>query len=220
LIVLDSVAALIPKSELEGEIGDASMGMQARLMSQALRKLASILAKSNTCAIFINQLREKLGVFFGSPEVTTGGRALKFYASARVETRRIASIKGAGGVDKGIRIRARVVKNKMAPPFRTAEFDLVFNEGIVHALCVFDMAVEMGIIKKKGAWFSFDNVQLGQGKDSAVEELKKTPQTLIDIENLVLAQIKAGHIPMPAPRAGSKEVESPEGSEQESLAEV
>src|SRR5580692_467804 len=157
IIVIDSVAALVPKSELEGEIGDQHMGLQARMMSQALRKLTATLSRSNTCAIFINQIREKIGVMFGNPETTTGGRALKFYASVRLDIRRTAGIKGNGenATDIGSRVKVKVVKNKCAPPFQTAEFDILFNEGISHIGSLVDVGVELGLIEKKGTWFSY-----------------------------------------------------------------
>ncbi|OGN68462.1 MAG: recombinase RecA, partial [Chlamydiae bacterium RIFCSPLOWO2_02_FULL_49_12] len=176
VIVIDSVAALVPKSELEGEIGDVHMGLQARMMSQALRKLTSTLSKSNTCAIFINQMREKIGILFGNPETTTGGRALKFYASIRLDIRRIASIKGADNRDIGNRVKVKVVKNKMAPPFQTAEFDILFNEGISHLGSIIDMGIASQIIEKKGAWLSYKNSRIGQGREVAREELKNNPK--------------------------------------------
>lgn len=191
VIVIDSVAALVPKSELEGEIGDSFVGLQARLMSQALRKLTSTLAKSNTCAIFINQIREKIGVMYGSPETTTGGRALKFYASIRLDIRRIAGIKGAGEAsDVGNRVKVKVVKNKMAPPFQVAEFDILFNEGISRTGTVIDLATEMNIIDKKGAWFSYKGQRLGQGRETVRDELKKNNKLLEEIEGLILQQSK------------------------------
>ncbi|MBI5346179.1 MAG: recombinase RecA [Chlamydiae bacterium] len=186
VIVIDSVAALVPKNELEGEIGDSHMGLQARMMSQALRKLTSTLAKSKTCAIFINQLREKIGIMFGNPETTTGGRALKFYASIRLDIRKIASIKESENKEIGTRARVKVVKNKMAPPFRVAEFDLMFNEGISKNGSIVDCAVELGIIEKRGTWFNFKETKLGQGRDSAKEELKKNPDLANIIEKLIL----------------------------------
>lgn len=186
LVVIDSVAALVPKNELEGEIGDSFMGLQARMMSQALRKLTSALAKSNTCCVFINQMREKIGVVFGNPEVTTGGKALKFYSSIRIDIRRIGSIKSAGGEEMGSRVRTKIVKNKMAPPFRIAEFDILFNEGISHINSVIDSAVECSVIDKKGAWFSFGTHRLGQGKEAAREELLKNPNMVKEIEQLVM----------------------------------
>lgn len=188
VIVVDSVAALVPKNELEGEIGDQFMGLQARMMSQALRKLTATLSKSNTCAIFINQIREKIGVMFGNPETTTGGRALKFYASIRMDIRRIGSIKGADNVDIGNRVKVKVVKNKVAPPFQTAEFDILFNEGISRIGSLIDLGSDMGIIEKKGAWFSYGGNRLGQGKEAVREELKKNPKLADEIEKQVLAK--------------------------------
>ncbi len=182
VIVIDSVAALVPRHELEGEIGDSHMGLQARMMSQALRKLTSTLSKSNTCAVFINQIREKIGVIFGNPETTTGGRALKFYASIRLDIRRIGSIKGSDNKDVGNRVKVKVVKNKMAPPFQIAEFDILFDEGISHIGSIIDMAVEHNIIEKKGAWFSYKTARLGQGRESARTELKNNPELCDEIE--------------------------------------
>jgi len=186
LIVIDSVAALVPKNELEGEIGDSFMGLQARMMSQALRKLTSSLARSNTCAIFINQIREKIGVIFGNPETTTGGRALKFYSSVRMDIRRAASIKGNDNVEVGIRAKVKVLKNKMAPPFRIAEFDIFFNEGISYIGSLLDVAVDLSIIDKKGTWFSFEGNRLGQGRDAARETLKSNPKMLKNIQEKVM----------------------------------
>jgi recombination protein RecA len=185
VIVIDSVAALVPKSELEGEIGDSHVGLQARMMSQALRKLASTLAKSKTCAIFINQIREKIGIMFGNPETTTGGRALKFYASIRLDIRRIGSIKGNDGTDIGNRVKVKVVKNKMAPPFRSAEFDILFNEGISRAGSIIDLGVESNLIEKKGTWYSYQGKRLGQGKEIAREELKKDEKLSTELERLI-----------------------------------
>lgn len=186
LIVIDSVAALVPKNELEGEIGDSFMGLQARMMSQALRKLTATLSKSNTCCVFINQIREKIGVMFGNPETTTGGRALKFYSSVRIDIRRIGSIKSPGGEEIGNRVRTKVVKNKMAPPFRIAEFDIMFNEGISHIGGLIDTGVECGVIDKKGAWFSFGSHRLGQGKEAARDEMAKNPQLTQEIESAII----------------------------------
>src|SRR3989338_4350366 len=194
VIVIDSVAALVPKSELEGEIGDVHMGLQARMMSQALRKLTSTLSKSNTCAIFINQMREKIGILFGNPETTTGGRALKFYASIRLDIRRIASIKGADNRDIGNRVKVKVVKNKMAPPFQTAEFDILFNEGISHLGSIIDMGIASQIIEKNGAWLSYKNSRIGQGREVAREELKNNPKLAEEIEAAVFESCKQSGI--------------------------
>jgi len=185
VIVIDSVAALVPKSELEGEIGDSFMGLQARMMSQALRKLTSTLAKSKTCAIFINQIREKIGIMFGNPETTTGGRALKFYSTIRLDIRRIGSIKNQEGAEIGTRTRVKVVKNKLAPPFKIAEFDINFNEGISKEASLLDVGVESGIIEKKGAWFNFEDIKLGQGRETVKEELKKNTSLFEKIEKLI-----------------------------------
>ncbi len=190
VIVIDSVAALVPKNELEGEIGDSHMGLQARMMSQALRKLTSALAKSNTCAIFINQIREKIGVMFGNPETTTGGRALKFYSSIRMDIRRIGGIKGADNRDIGNRVKVKVVKNKLAPPFQSAEFDIMFNEGISHIGSLIDVGVDLGVIEKKGTWFSYQNNRLGQGREAAKDELKAKPALADEIEKQIHAKCK------------------------------
>lgn len=190
VIVIDSVAALVPKSELEGEIGDSFIGLQARLMSQALRKLTAALSKSHTCAVFINQIREKIGVVYGNPETTTGGRALKFYSSVRLDIRRTAGIKGNDNNEVGNRVKVKVVKNKMAPPFRVAEFDILFNEGISRTGTVIDMATEYNIIDKKGAWFSYKGQRLGQGREAVREELKNNTKLLEEIEELVLKAYK------------------------------
>jgi recombination protein RecA len=181
IVVLDSVAALVPKAELEGDMGDSFMGVQARLMSQALRKLAGTINKSKTCMIFINQLREKIGVVFGNPEVTPGGRALKFYASVRLDVRRVESISGDGG-DKGNRIRIKVVKNKVAPPYKEAVVDLIFGEGISRLGDLFDVAVENGIIKKSGSFFSYGDIKLGQGRDNAIKLLQSNEELLNKIK--------------------------------------
>lgn len=202
VIVIDSVAALVPKSELEGEIGDAFVGLQARLMSQALRKLTAALSKSNTCAIFINQIREKIGVMYGNPETTTGGRALKFYSSLRLDIRRTAGIKGPDNSEIGNRVRVKVAKNKMAAPFQVAEFDILFNEGISRTGAVIDLGSDFGIIDKKGAWFSYKGQRLGQGREAVKEEFKKNPALLDEIESLVVKtyqdKAKLGAIKKPA----------------------
>ncbi len=183
-VVIDSVAALVPRAEIEGEMGDTTVGLQARLMSQALRKLTGSLSKSNTTCIFINQLREKIGVMFGSPETTTGGRALKFYSSVRIDIRRIESMKKDGEFI-GNRVRAKIVKNKVAPPFRQAEFDLMYGEGISREGCVLDMGVEAGIVNKSGSWFNYGEERLGQGRDAAKRALKENPDLRNEIENIV-----------------------------------
>lgn len=183
-VVIDSVAALVPRAEIEGEMGDATVGLQARLMSQALRKLTGSLSKSNTTCIFINQLREKIGVMFGSPETTTGGRALKFYSSVRIDIRRIESMKKDGEFI-GNRVRTKIVKNKVAPPFRQAEFDLMYGEGISKEGCVLDMGVEAGIVNKSGSWFNYGEERLGQGRDAAKRTLQENPDLRNEIENKV-----------------------------------
>lgn len=192
VIVIDSVAALVPKNELEGEIGDSFMGLQARMMSQALRKLTASLSKSNTCAIFINQIREKIGVMFGNPETTTGGRALKFYASIRLDIRRIGGIKGPDNTDVGNRVKVKVVKNKMAPPFQAAEFDILFNEGISRIGSILDLGADLTIIDKKGTWFSYNGNRLGQGREAAREELRKNPKVVDEIEKAILVKVAEG----------------------------
>ncbi len=181
VVVVDSVAALVPKAEIEGEMGDAHMGLQARLMSQALRKLAGAINRSRTSVIFINQLREKIGVMFGNPETTTGGRALKFYASVRLDVRRIGAVK-QGEVVIGSQVRVKVVKNKVAPPFRQAEFDILYDEGISHSGLVIDIAAEQGIIQKTGAWFAYNDQRIGQGRENAKLFLKDNPAVLAEVE--------------------------------------
>ncbi len=183
-IVIDSVAALVPRAEIEGEMGDSHVGLQARLMSQALRKLAGTINKTNCVAIFINQLREKVGVMFGNPETTPGGRALKFYASVRMDVRRIDSIKQGEGI-VGNRTRIKVIKNKVAPPFRQAEFDIMYNEGISREGNIVDVGVKEGIVQKSGAWFSYVDIRLGQGRENAKAYLKENPETALEIENTI-----------------------------------
>ncbi len=185
IIIVDSVAALVPRAEIEGEMGDASMGLQARLMSQAMRKLTGIIARSNCTVIFINQIREKIGVMFGSPETTTGGRALKFYASVRIDVRRTGAIK-EGDVTIGSRTRARVVKNKVAPPFRDAEFDIMYTEGISEAGDLIDLAVDSKVVQKSGAWFSYGDIRLGQGREVAKQFLKDNADLFKEIRQKVL----------------------------------
>jgi recombination protein RecA len=188
VVVIDSVAALVPKSELEGEMGDSKMGLQARLMSQALRKLTATISKTNCCCIFINQLREKIGVMFGNPETTTGGNALKFYASVRLDIRRMAQIKD-GDEAIGNRVKVKVVKNKVAPPFRNAEFDIIFGEGISKTGEIIDMGVELGIVQKSGSWFSYDANKLGQGRDAVKQLLLDNPEMSAEIEGKIRAKI-------------------------------
>ena len=188
VVVIDSVAALVPRAEIEGEMGDAQMGLQARLMSQALRKLTGVVSKSKTTLIFINQLREKIGVMFGNPETTTGGRALKFYSSVRIDIRRIASIKDGDQIIGG-RTRVKIVKNKMAPPFREAEFDIMYGEGISREGDLLDLAVEKRIIEKSGSWFSYAGDRLGQGRENAKQFLKENPDIRQIIEDRVRKEL-------------------------------
>ena len=193
VIIVDSVAALVPRAEIDGDMGDSHVGLQARLMSQALRKLAGVISKSNTIIIFINQLREKVGVVYGNPEVTTGGRALKFYASIRVDVRRIEQLKGSGGEFIGSRTRAKIVKNKVAPPFKTAEFDIMYGEGISKVGEIVDLGVNYGIIKKSGALFSYGETSLGQGRDN-VKNLFKNDKALSDeIEKQIREKMAEEH---------------------------
>ncbi len=189
VVVIDSVAALVPKGELEGEMGDSKMGLQARLMSQALRKLTATISKTNSCCIFINQLREKIGIMFGNPETTTGGNALKFYASVRLDIRRMTQIKD-GDESIGNHVKVKVVKNKVAPPFRQAEFDIIFGEGISKVGEIIDMGVELGIVQKSGSWFSYNNDKLGQGRDAVKQLLLDNPEMAIEIETKIREKIK------------------------------
>jgi len=195
VVVVDSVAALVPRSEIEGDMGDATMGMQARLMSQALRKLSGAINQTKTAVVFTNQLRQKIGVMFGNPETTPGGLALKFYASVRLDVRRIQSIK-VGAEIVGIRARVRVVKNKVAPPFRTAEFDIMYNEGISKVGDVIDLATSLEIIAKRGAFFSYGDIRLGQGRENAKEFLHQNPELAAEIENAVRQRALGGEIPL------------------------
>lgn len=206
VIVIDSVAALVPRAEIEGEMGDSHVGLQARLMSQALRKLTGTIQKTGCVAIFINQLREKVGVMFGNPETTTGGRALKFYASVRLDVRRIDSIKQGEGI-VGNRTRVKVMKNKVAPPFKQAEFDIMYNEGISRTGNIVDVGVKEGIIQKSGAWFSYGDVRLGQGRENAKLYLKENEDVALDIEN----QIRSKHDLPLAVKPSVKKEEKVEG---------
>lgn len=190
IIVIDSVAALVPKGELEGEMGDSKMGLQARLMSQALRKLTATISKTNCCCIFINQLREKIGVMFGNPETTTGGNALKFYASIRLDIRRIGQIKDGDNIT-GNRVRVKVVKNKVAPPFKTAEFDIMYGEGISKKGEIIDLGVELNVLKKSGSWFSYGDTKLGQGRDSIKQLLADNPELADELENKIKEAVVA-----------------------------
>ena len=194
IIVIDSVAALTPRAEIEGDMGDSKMGLQARLMSQALRKLTANISKTNTCVIFINQLRDKIGVLFGNPETTTGGNALKFYSSVRLDVRRTGQIKDGEDVIGG-RIKVKVVKNKVAPPFKKAEFDLMFGTGISMIGELIDLAVEMNIIKKSGSWFSYGENKIGQGRDAVISMLKTNTDMATEIETKVREQLKGGNLP-------------------------
>ncbi len=190
IVVIDSVAALTPKAELEGDMGDSKMGLQARLMSQALRKLTGAINKTNTTCIFINQLRDKIGVMFGSPETTTGGNALKFYASVRIDIRRIGQLKDGDDV-KGSQTRVKVVKNKVAPPFRKAEFDIMYGEGISRAGEIIDLGSDLGIIKKSGSWYSYNETKLGQGREAAKDMMRDNPELATELEQLIFAALKA-----------------------------
>ncbi len=197
LIVIDSVAALVPRAEIEGEMGDSHMGLQARLMSQALRKLTGIISRSKTCLIFINQMRDKIGVMFGSPETTTGGKALKFYASMRFDIRRIASLKKGEEVI-GNRVRVKVVKNKLAAPFREAEFDILFDEGISRSSSIIDLAIETQVIDKSGSWLSYNNEKIAQGRDAARLFLKENPKLMEELESRIREKLQSAATPIPA----------------------
>lgn len=189
VIVVDSVAALVPRAEIDGEMGDSHMGAHARLMSQAMRKLAGVISKSNTIIIFINQLREKVGIVFGNPETTTGGRALKFYATIRMDVRRTESLKGTNGEFIGSHTKVKIVKNKVAPPFKVAEFDIMFGEGISHESELVDMAVNMDIIRKSGAWFSYGEQRIGQGRENTKNYLKDNPDVAAEVENKIRTKL-------------------------------
>ncbi len=192
IVVIDSVAALVPRAEIEGDMGDSHMGLQARLMSQAMRKITGNIAKSGCTVIFLNQLRQKIGVTYGSPETTTGGTALKFYASVRLDIRRIQTLKRANGGEYGIRAKVKVAKNKVAPPFRIAEFDIIFGKGISTLGCVVDLSEEMGIINRRGAWYSFNGDNIGQGRDNTIKYMEEKPDFAAEIEKLVWAKLRDG----------------------------
>jgi recombination protein RecA len=194
IVVIDSVAALTPKAEIEGEMGDSRMGLQARLMSQALRKLTGTISKTGCCCVFINQLREKIGIMFGNPETTTGGNALKFYASVRLDIRRVSQLK-EGDVVSGNRVRVKVVKNKVAPPFRQAEFDIIFGEGISKNGEIIDIGVEKGVIKKAGSWFGYEDTKLGQGRDAVKSLFQENPDLADEIENKIKLVLSAENAP-------------------------
>ena len=217
VVVIDSVAALVPRSEIEGEMGDSHVGAHARLMSQALRKIAGAVSKSNTIIIFINQLREKVGVIYGSPEVTTGGRALKFYATMRIDVRRTESLKGTGGEVVGNRTRCKIVKNKVAPPFKDAEFDIMYGQGISKVGEMVDVGVKYNVIQKSGAWFSYGDMRLGQGRDNVKELFLNSPELADEIEGKIVAAMAEANAaakaarkprpsapPMPAPEPTTK----------------
>jgi recombination protein RecA len=206
VIVIDSVAALVPRAEIEGEMGDSHVGLQARLMSQALRKLSGTISKSKTTAVFINQLREKIGVLFGSPETTPGGRALKFYSSVRLDVRRIESLKDGPDV-VGNRTRVKVVKNKVSPPFKSAEFDILYGQGISKEGSLLDVGVDVGLIRKSGAWFTYDGDQLGQGRENARAFLRDNPELAQEIEGKIKAQLG---VTMPEPAPGSDPAADPD----------
>ncbi|MBC7230133.1 MAG: recombinase RecA [Actinobacteria bacterium] len=211
VVVIDSVAALVPRLEIEGEMGEAHVGLQARLMSQALRKLAGTINKSNTTAIFINQLREKIGVMFGSPETTPGGKALKFYASVRLDIRKIESIK-QGAEITGNQVRVKVVKNKMAPPFRKAEFDIMYGKGISREGNILDLAVEHGLVKKSGSWYTYGDEQLGQGRENAKQYLSDNPQLLEALDTRLREMLNLSRTTSPLPeREEAKEVPNGDG---------
>ena len=202
IIVVDSVAALVPKSEIEGDMGSSVVGLQARLMSQAMRKLTGIISKTRTVAVFINQLREKIGVTYGHPETTTGGRALKFYASVRIDVRRADSIK-QGTESLGNRTRAKIVKNKVAPPFKTAEFDIIYGEGVSRLGSIIDMAVDLDLINKSGAWYSYEGTRLGQGKENAKATLEEKPELIAEIEEKIRTKLLVEGV-TPKKKGGSK----------------
>ncbi|AOH47936.1 recombinase RecA [Selenomonas sp. oral taxon 920] len=203
IIVVDSVAALVPKSEIDGDMGSSVVGLQARLMSQAMRKLTGIISKTRTVAVFINQLREKIGVTYGNPETTTGGRALKFYASVRIDVRRADSIK-QGTESLGNRTRAKIVKNKVAPPFKTAEFDIIYGEGVSRLGSIIDMAVELDIVNKSGAWYAYEGARLGQGKENAKATLEEKPELIAEIEEKIRTKLLVEGVTSPKKSSSKK----------------
>ena len=201
VLVIDSVAALVPKAEIEGQMGDSHVGLQARLMSQALRKITGVASRSRTCVIFTNQIREKIGVMFGNPETTTGGNALKFYASVRLDIRKISVLKDPAGNIYGNRARVKVVKNKMAPPFRVAEFDICYNEGISRIGSILDVATDLGLLEKRGSWYSFEGEQLGQGRDQTKALLAESPELQQRLTDRIMEKLHAAAAPADAPAA-------------------
>jgi recombination protein RecA len=218
VVVIDSVAALVPRAEIEGEMGDTHVGLQARLMSQALRKITANLSRSKTTAVFINQLREKIGVMFGSPETTPGGRALKFYSSVRIDVRRIEAIKD-GGENVGNRVRAKVAKNKMAPPFRLAEFDIMFGEGISREGSLLDVAVDQGVVKKSGAWFTYEKDQLGQGRENSKRFLRENPEIAMQLQAKIYELVGMAASPSPSSSPSAEASEAPAEEEVKDLEE-
>ena len=217
VVVVDSVAALVPRAEIEGEMGDSFVGLHARLMSQALRKLTGIINKTNSIVIFINQLREKVGIVYGNPEVTTGGRALKYYSSVRIDIRRVEGLKDSSGQFIGNHTRAKIVKNKVAPPFREAEFDIMFGEGISKMSELIDVGVKLGIVQKSGAWFNYGDIRLGQGRDNAKQFLKDNPEIANDIEGQIRANAdKLYATRRPVGKAAAAAAEKEEGGETDS----
>ncbi|WP_027003953.1 recombinase RecA [Hugenholtzia roseola] len=214
IVVIDSVAALVPKAELEGEMGDSKMGLQARLMSQALRKLTGVISKTNCCCIFINQLREKIGVMFGNPETTTGGNALKFYASVRLDIRRVGAIK-EGDKILGNRTRVQVKKNKVAPPFQQVEFDIMYGQGISKAGEVLDIAVEYDLIKKSGSWYSYADSKLGQGRDAVKALIEDNPELMQELENKVREKVKSNELESRSKKGAKAAAQAPDALEEE-----
>ncbi len=204
LIVIDSVAALVPRAEIEGEMGEPQMGLQARLMSQALRKLTGAISKSKTCVVFVNQVRHKIGVMFGNPETTSGGNALKFYSSVRLDIRRIAALKAGGGEVVGNRTRVKVVKNKLAPPFKQVEFDIIFGQGISREGTIIDMGLDSGIIQKSGTWFSYNDQRIGQGRENTRKFLKENPSAALEIENALRKELNLPQMSPPKEAEATK----------------